>query len=108
MRIDGCTTQHFCMVVVCACNSQINQGSAGLWRGADLKRVTMTRDWLMNGAGTVQDGSSDDWRLQGDRTCLQAASSAGHVDVVEHLIEVGGKELLMSTDRVSALALCCG
>ena len=58
------------------------------------------------GAGTVQDGWSDDWHLQGHGTFLHAACYKGHFAVVKLLIEVGGKELLMLTDRVSAFSWC--
>ena len=35
------------------------------------------------------------------------ASGEGHVEVVRYLCEVGGKELLMMTDKVSALQRVC-
>jgi hypothetical protein len=39
--------------------------------------------------------------MQEGWTCLHIASNTGKLDVVESLVEVGGKQLLMQTDYVS-------
>ena len=39
--------------------------------------------------------------MQSGKTCLMAASLGGHMEVVRYLYDLGGKELLMVTDRVS-------
>ena len=87
-----------------ACNGQIDRSHAGLWWGVDVKRLAMTRAGLMVSAGTVRDGCSDDWRLQ--MGCFHKACEGGHVEMAKYLIEVGGTELLMPIDRVSAMARC--
>ena len=49
---------------------------------------------------------SDGERWQYCGTCLMAACSGGHLDVVKYLREVGGKELLMLTEHVSEPIMC--
>ncbi len=39
--------------------------------------------------------------LQAKTTCLMAAASSGKLDVVQRMVEIGGKELLMQADTVS-------
>ncbi len=41
--------------------------------------------------------------LQGEITCLMVASYRGNMDLVKITIELGGKELLMQSDKVSQL-----
>ncbi len=44
---------------------------------------------------------SDSQLLQGGRTSLMLACEGGHLDIVKHVCEVGGKELVMAPCRVS-------
>ena len=52
----------------------------------------------------MQTAWADDGRLQEGHSCLHGACLEGHVEVAKYLVEVGGKELLMLRDNVSAWA----
>ena len=41
--------------------------------------------------------------VQDGLTALRIASEKGHVGVVKHLVEHGGKELMMARDKVRGL-----
>ncbi len=43
--------------------------------------------------------------MQDGASCLFIASQKGHFEVVKHLCEIGGKELLMLTANVSGLVI---
>ena len=55
----------------------------------------------------MQGACSDSLLSQKGRTCLHATSEGGHLEVVRYLYDVGGKALLMSTDKVSVTACVC-
>jgi hypothetical protein len=61
---------------------------------SSAKSATGRARWWSNGQ-----------RLQRGETCLISASKGGHIEVVKYLCEVGGKELVMMTDMVSAECL---
>ena len=73
------------------------------WRGG-LKSGKHPQTPRMHG---MHGACSDSLQSQYGRTCLHAACERGPLEVVQYLHDVGGKELLVSTDNVSVTACVC-